>query len=44
VILAIHWQALRLWLSKKVAVVPHPGLGHFDRANTKRWGASWRAD
>jgi uncharacterized protein len=43
VIMAIHWQAVRL-LCKKVAVVSHPGRGKFDRANVQHWGASWRVE
>jgi len=43
VIVAIHWQALRLLL-KRVPVVPHPGAGHFQRATVERLGASWRAE
>ena len=40
VVAAIHWEALKLHF-KKVPVVPHPGAGHFNEANTKHWGASW---
>ena len=42
VITAIHWQALRLLL-KRVPVVSHPGVGHFERATVQHLGASWRA-
>ena len=40
VIAGIHWEALRLLL-KKVPVVSHPGEGHFRKATTQHWGASW---
>jgi DUF1365 family protein len=43
VIAAIHWQALRLSL-KRVPVVRHPGVGHFERVTVQHLGASWRAD
>ena len=43
VIMAIHWQALRLLL-KKVPVVHHPGSGQFSKRNVKNVGGSWPAD
>ena len=43
VIAGIHWEALKLLL-KRVPVVSHPGKGHFRKANTQNWGASWRVD
>ena len=41
IILAIHWQAVRLW-AKKVPVVHHPGAGHATKRNHKDMGASWK--
>ncbi len=43
VIAAIHWEAVKLLL-KRVPVVSHPGAGHFRRATTQHWGASWGAE
>jgi DUF1365 family protein len=43
VITAIHWQALRLFLSG-VPIVTHPGAGQFERATVQHLGASWRAE
>lgn len=43
VIAGIHWQALMLLL-KRVPVVSHPGAGHFRKAPTQHWGASWGSD
>lgn len=43
VIVGIYWEALRL-LCKGVPIIPHPGDGHFRKATTQHWGASWRVD
>jgi uncharacterized protein len=43
VISAIHWQAMKLFF-KRVPVISHPGTGHFSRANTQHWGASWGSE
>ncbi len=39
-IVAIHWEAVRLYF-KKVPIVHHPGAAQFSGANTRHWGASW---